>query len=265
MLEKKDGFDLPPWRLALRNNHKDPVKNSMQKEVARFLLSRQFGGKVKLLSRNVSIHLYARIKYWCDRAKERVLAKYGLAKSSIKKRPFFQEGLAGNTVLIDGFNNNFKDQLNSFERLRGRYKYYYFIDQEDKEKRGLPELYFRTVGLVNARSNNNPAAATSKQSKPIVTYPADRPPPKTLALWKKAVNTIIFRKVIKRHYDLLVELGVEVDMDDWESMNDTDEEEEESKNKENRRQKSDLRSAKSGSFMFECELDSGIDWNVFNR
>ncbi len=111
---------------------------------------------------------------------------------------------------MDGYNNNFQEQLHSYERLRSRYKFYYFLDQDDKEKLGLPELYFRTVGLIGVNTS-----LTSQVKKeiflPRLKWPADRPPPKTLPLWKKAVNSIIFRKTIKKYYDILVDLGVEVD------------------------------------------------------
>jgi hypothetical protein len=90
-----DGYGMPPWRMALHNSHKDPIKNAEQKEVARFLLAKEFGGKIKVLGRNLSISIYAKIRRWCDRAKEHVLVLYGYSRSSFKRRFFFQEGLAG--------------------------------------------------------------------------------------------------------------------------------------------------------------------------
>ena len=138
MLEQKDGYGLAPWRIALHNTHKDPIKNLNQKDVARFLLAKAFGGRVPISNDsfgcNVSIHLYYKIKSWCDRAKDRVLFVYGISKSSYKRRPQAKGGLLGNTVLIDGFNNNFKESPNSYERLRNKYKFYYFIDDDDKDK-----------------------------------------------------------------------------------------------------------------------------------
>lgn len=222
VLEQKDGYDLPPWRLALHNKHKDPVKSLDQKDVARFLLGKQFGGKVKLSDDcNISIHLYAKIKTWADRAKEKVIATYGISKSSIKKRPLNKGGLLGNKVLIDGFNNNFKEQLNSYDRLRAKYKYYYFYDDEDKDKHGYPDLYFKTVGLIKPSQTK----ATDNQSKKekIQRAQNDRPAAKTLPLWKKAVNTIIFRKTIRKYYDILVSLDVEVDLDDLDLGDEEDE------------------------------------------
>jgi hypothetical protein len=108
VLEKEDGFELPPWRLALHNNHTDPVKNAMQKDVARFLLYKRFGGKVKISDDcKVSICLFSKIKNWIETAKEKVLFSQGINKSSIKKRPFNKEGLLGNKVIINFSNHIF--------------------------------------------------------------------------------------------------------------------------------------------------------------
>jgi hypothetical protein len=98
-LEQRDGYNLPPWRLALHNRHRDPAKNAAQKDVARFLLAKQFGGKIRIMGRNVTITMYAKIRRWCDQAKERVLSVHGFAKSSFKRRFFFQEGLTGESLI----------------------------------------------------------------------------------------------------------------------------------------------------------------------
>ena len=82
----------------------------------------------------------------------------------------------------------------------------------------MPDLYFRTVDLVTSNSSSN-----SQYKKQIVSkliYPAERPK-KMLPLWKKAVNAIIYRKIIKQHYDLLIELGVEINISDFESVQDS--------------------------------------------
>jgi hypothetical protein len=94
VLLEPDGFGVLPWRLALRNDHKDSVKNEMQKDVARFLLAKQFSGKIKLVSSyrscNVSYNLYYHLKRWAERARERVFVSHGIGKTSYKKRPFHQ-------------------------------------------------------------------------------------------------------------------------------------------------------------------------------
>jgi len=213
VLEKKDGYGLSPWRLALHNTHKDPVKNLNQKDVARFLLAKQFGGKIELTKQcKISISLWAKIKNWIEKAKDKILAVYGAEKSSIKRRPFHKSGLLGNKVLVDGFNNNFKENVNAYERLRPKYKYYYFIDDEDRDKHGYPDLYFKTVGLIK---DNKPKQGNQQAKKQLKsTLHVDRPTPKTLPLWKKAVNKIIFCVTIKKYADVLMELGVEVDLDE---------------------------------------------------
>jgi hypothetical protein len=88
VLQEPDGFGVLPWRLALRNDHKDPVKNEMQKDVARFLINNQYSGKIKLGNHTISNMVYYKLKSWADRAKERVLISQGLAKTSYKKKPF---------------------------------------------------------------------------------------------------------------------------------------------------------------------------------
>lgn len=122
-LEQRDGYDLAPWRLSLRNNHKDPIKNMEQKDVARFLLAKAFSGKIPIenTSSKVSISLFYKIKNWIERARQRVYFLHGISKSSYKKRPFITAGLCGNKVLVDGFNNEFREQANSYERLRKKY------------------------------------------------------------------------------------------------------------------------------------------------
>ena len=157
MLEQRDGYDLAPWRLSLRNNHKDPIKNLAQKvnkyvnnllsfiinlilllffkDVARFLLAKAFSGKVEIDNNSkakISIHLFYKIKNWIERARQRVYFVHGICKSSYRKRPFNKGGLCGNKVLIDGFNNNFREAPNAYERLRKLKRHYYFIDYDGK-------------------------------------------------------------------------------------------------------------------------------------
>ncbi len=213
VLEKKDGYGMSPWRLALHNTHKDPIKKLNQKDVARFLLAKQFGGKFELdKDCKISISLWAKIKAWVERAKEKILALYGIEKSSVKRRPFHKPGLLGNKVLVDGFNNNFKESVNAYERLRAKYKYYYFIDDEDRDKHGYPDLYFKTAGLIKDSKSKQVNQQPKKQLKSALHV--DRPTPKTLPLWKKAVNKIIFCATIKKYADVLIELGVEIDLDE---------------------------------------------------
>jgi len=139
VLQKPDGFGVPPWRLALRNRHKpNSTKNLMQKEVARFLLSKTFNRRVNLSSTvKISVITYCKLIAWAQNAKEKIYAIHGPKRSSLPKKnsSIYKTGLLGNKVLMDGFNNDFKDYINSYDRLRKDYKYYYFIDDEEKARR----------------------------------------------------------------------------------------------------------------------------------
>jgi len=139
VLQKVDGFGVPPWRLALRNRHKpSSKKNVMQKEIARYLLGKTFDHKVKISNTvKVSVTTYCKLIAWAEKAKEKIYTIHGPKRSSLPKNniSIYKTGLLGNKVLMDGFNNDFKDYINSYDRLRKDYKYYYFIDDEEKARR----------------------------------------------------------------------------------------------------------------------------------
>jgi sorbitol-specific phosphotransferase system component IIBC len=64
-IEKPNGYDMIPWRLALHNNHTDPIKNQNQKDVARFLLAKQFSGKIDICdSYSMSLIMFYNLKKW---------------------------------------------------------------------------------------------------------------------------------------------------------------------------------------------------------
>lgn len=135
-LQKPDGYGMPPWRLALHNQHRaGSIKHKQQQEVARYLAARTFERKINLSDTfKVSIPFYCKLIAWAEHAREAVSLRNGLLKNS-KKNSMLRTGLLGNKVLIDGFNNDFKDYQNAYDRLRDKYKYYYFIDEEEKEMR----------------------------------------------------------------------------------------------------------------------------------
>ncbi|CAF1025009.1 unnamed protein product [Brachionus calyciflorus] len=208
-LETKDGYGLLPWRLALHNNHKDLIKNLEQKEVARFLLGKRFGGKVNILENfSCSISFYSKLKYWAERAREKVFFYHGFAKSTLKKKTFHKGGLIGYKCLIDGYNNNFKDYVNSYDRLRPKYKFYYFYNQDEKDRYGYPDLYFKTLGLIKPQKQIHFSKSKTNKIK------FDRPIPKTFQIWRNAFNKIIFRLTIRKYAEILIKLGVEIDMDE---------------------------------------------------
>lgn len=136
-LQKPNGYGMPPWRLALHNKHKvGTIKNQQQKEVARYLAARTFERKINFSDTfKVSIPFYCKLVAWAEHAKETVSLIHGQLKNSKKKNSMLRTGLLGNKVLIDGFNNDFKDYQNAYDRLRDKYKYYYFIDEDEKEMR----------------------------------------------------------------------------------------------------------------------------------
>ncbi len=102
MLEKSDGFKRNLWQLALENN----------KEVAKFILLKRASLKFNISKEHkISLFLYAKIKYWIESAQEKCLIKYGFNYTSLKYRPFYKSSLIGNKVLIDGYNNDFKENI----------------------------------------------------------------------------------------------------------------------------------------------------------
>lgn len=140
VLQRPDGFGTPPWRLALKNKHKlGSEKNLKQKDIARYLIGKTFERKIQISDAvKIAIPFYYKILEWVENARERVIRLYGSNKSSVNNKKYHltnRSGLVGNKVLIDGFNNDFKDYKNSFERLRSNYKHYYFINDEEKERR----------------------------------------------------------------------------------------------------------------------------------
>ena len=137
VLQKQDGQGRTPWDLAIINiKTNDPLKILKRKEVATFLCGKIFSRKIIMNeSLKVSVPFYCKILDWCDSAREKVFEVHGFKKSSYKKNPHISKvGLLGNKVLIDGFNNDFRDYPNAFKRLRKAHKHYYFINDEEKEK-----------------------------------------------------------------------------------------------------------------------------------
>lgn len=224
VLGQPDGYNLPPWRFALHNKHNDPLKKKKQKDVARFLLAQEFGIKIKITDKlSVSIHLFYKIKCWIEKAKERALELNGISKSSIqRKRMTYKSGLVGNKVLVDGYNNNFKDYSNSYERLREKYKFYYLINEDERYKNGIPDLYFRNIGLFKKTSNKT--MNRNSQSEKVLNkslgrtnrelyYNKFNPTShnfKVIEKWKRLINRILLIKTVLHYYEIFIKLGVNV-------------------------------------------------------
>ena len=127
ILEHVDGYGCSPLRLSLRNSHTDEVKRRKQREVARYLMSKQFDSRVAVAQNDsltggpvitpaasaivaskskrkrkvptITLKMFYMIKCWVDRARERVLVFHGAGKSTLPKRKVqMRTGLVGNKV-----------------------------------------------------------------------------------------------------------------------------------------------------------------------
>ena len=83
----------------------------------------------------------------------------------------------------------------------------------------------------SSTAEQSQGAAASIHRKSVKVYNS-----KVLANWKKAVNTIIFKKIIKKYAPILIELGVELDSDS-DDGDDDEEKENEREEKENEAKK----------------------------
>ena len=119
-----------------------------------------------------------------------------------------------------------------FKHLLQRYKHYYFYDDDDKDRHGYPDLYFKTVGLIKpmkpinfgaGNANRETSSSQSQRQTEIETKNEHVYDPKILGIWKKAVNTIIFKRIIKQYAPILIELGVDLDSDSDEDEDEEDE------------------------------------------
>ncbi|KAK6968208.1 protein ankub1, partial [Biomphalaria glabrata] len=152
-LKAKDGEGLEPINLALRNKIKHCASFLVSKQWSKINITKTFA---------VRLGTYALLKAWCQRAKERALLKYGVAKSSLKRRTFYNGALVNHGVLVDGFskspmNGRTKAALQKEEKTakEEQRRQKNFLSEEDlttlcKED---PENYFRTlIALHNMKT-----------------------------------------------------------------------------------------------------------------
>ncbi|XP_055957988.1 uncharacterized protein LOC126824151 [Patella vulgata] len=140
-LMAKDGRGLMPMNIALRQH----IKNC-----APYLLTKQWT-KINLTKNvAVSVKTYDGIKRWWERAKETAYIKYGLSKSSIKKRNIDFGPLVSYGVLVDGFskssmNGKPKVQLVKEEKDKRKAKENVIptIDENEED----PEMYFKNINI----------------------------------------------------------------------------------------------------------------------
>ncbi|XP_059141688.1 uncharacterized protein LOC131929467 isoform X2 [Physella acuta] len=151
-LKAKDADGLEPINLALRHN----IRNC-----ASFLLTKQWT-KVPL-TRSYSVHLgtFASIKNWCERAKEQVLLKHGLSKSSINRRIFHPGPMVGHGVFVDGYspspmNGKPKAQLQRESRdLKEEDKLNQrstWVERSSVTSVDDPESYFKSIMAAERKS-----------------------------------------------------------------------------------------------------------------
>lgn len=118
-----------------------------QREIALFILSKQFGGNQ--LPGNLTMpnrHIYV-LKLWAERARERVFAKHGLNFSSLKRKPLIKNGesLLGYKVLVDGFNNDFQDYYSTAEYSKEKTRTVCVVlDDREKYKLKTVESFMKT-------------------------------------------------------------------------------------------------------------------------
>lgn len=141
ILQKPDGYGIKPWRLALRQE-----RSLKQREIALFILTKQFGG-VRMSSKVTVAHRHIYVfKQWADRARETVYAKHGVQFSSLKRKPLLTAGesLLGYKVLVDGFNNTFQDYYSTAEYAKEKVRSTYVaLDEKEKIKLKNTELYMK--------------------------------------------------------------------------------------------------------------------------
>ncbi|XP_074640258.1 uncharacterized protein LOC141898315 [Tubulanus polymorphus] len=139
----KDGNGLRPLNIALRQKHK---------HCAQFLLTKQWS-RIAYSTTSVPLSLYAKMRAWGERAKERTLLIYGLDKSSLKRRPEKDAPLVGQGVYVDGFS---ECQMQAKSKAITRFDIenrkilnlppaHLDIDDDD------PEGYFRRLLNVNVK------------------------------------------------------------------------------------------------------------------
>lgn len=137
----RDGHNLTPLNLALRNK---------QKPCASFLLTKQWVRVPVTRSQSMTLQTFRRIKLWCERCKEKAFMKFGPNKSSLKRRSFNTGPLVSHGVIIDGFSPspmNGKNKTN--QNLRDRRRH--LIDNsmsESDSKSDDPESYFKHLTAI---------------------------------------------------------------------------------------------------------------------
>ncbi|CAF0780591.1 unnamed protein product [Didymodactylos carnosus] len=206
ILQKTDGYGISPWRLALRQQKSDPVLQSKHREIALFILTKQFGG-IKL-SKNVTItskQMYA-LKSWADRAREKCYLRKGSQFSSLKKRPINVSGLLGYKLLIDGYNNDFCDFYSTAEYAKEKARTIYFIDDHEKLKAKQMENHLKSFNVLNTlytkiAGQQRPGSRTGNTNTLYSGKTTGR------KLWNKVSGIFRLETLLLRNVINLIEVG----------------------------------------------------------
>ncbi|CAF2702244.1 unnamed protein product [Rotaria sp. Silwood2] len=214
IFQKADGYGIKPWRLALRQE-----SSPKQREIGLFILSKQFGGtqlpnKITLPHRHVYV-----FKQWAERARERVYAKYGLQYSSLKRKPFINNGesLLGYKILVDGHNNDFQDYYSTAEYAKEKTRQVCItLDEREKNKLKNMENYMKNVvGSTSTQTKFTSINSTATQQIKGATSLDVTPNPEEIStgkkLWTKVANLYRFESFLLRNAIDLIESGLLTD------------------------------------------------------
>ncbi|PAA84842.1 hypothetical protein BOX15_Mlig010110g1 [Macrostomum lignano] len=122
----RDGAGLQPLNLALRQK---------QKSCASFLLTKQWS-RIPYSNSTVPLAIFARMKNWSDKAKDKVSVLQGQDKSSLKKKQLREFPLVGQGVYIDGYS---RQLLNSNPKAP-------VMKHESSVSRAVESYYARHLG-----------------------------------------------------------------------------------------------------------------------
>ncbi|CAF0814123.1 unnamed protein product [Rotaria sordida] len=214
IFQKADGYGIKPWRLALRQQ-----RSIKQREIALFILSKQFGGiqlpnKITLPLR----HAYV-FKQWAERARERVYNKNGLQYSSLKRKPLINNGesLLGYKILVDGHNNDFQDYYSTAEYAKEKTRQVCItLDEREKNKAKNTENYMKnfiaSTSTQTKLTSINPT--TTQQIKDATSLDVTSHPEGISTgkkLWTKVANLYRFETFLLRNAIDLIDAGLLTD------------------------------------------------------
>ncbi|CAF3834149.1 unnamed protein product [Rotaria sp. Silwood1] len=214
IFQKPDGYGIKPWRLALRQE-----ASAKQREIALFILSKQFGG-IQLANKITLPHRHVYVfKQWAERARERIYIKYGLQYSSLKRKPFINNGesLLGYKILVDGHNNDFQDYYSTAEYAKEKTRQVCItLDEREKHKLKNMENYMKnfvasTSTQIKHTSTNSTITQPIKDTTSLDIHPNPGGMSTGKILWAKVANLYRFETFLLRNAIDLIESGLLTD------------------------------------------------------